>query len=612
MADRIISLELLVQADQAGTLEELDAVYEDLIIKRAELARLDELETENGIKLQKAISGVIQKRREFNDTVEDTGKAFTNVEGSRKVFEKGTRSLTRNILTLVGANTKLGRRISFLQRIFSGFKPGETFKQAAVGAKTFTVSLKAVKTAIIATGIGLLAVAIALIVANFDKIKALVSGISVEQKRLTELSIENANAEKEKLEFIEGQENILRLQGKSEKEILQIKQQQTDETIIALEAQLIAQKELKKQQVEGAKRNRTILKGVLDFVTLPFVILFGLLDELGEKILGKEFGLSKVFDIIPNLIFDPEKVEENADATIKETENALNELRNRRAGFQLSIQKIDQKAADDRDKLRDKELKAEEERLAAIEDILLTREEREIRAIEDRFNALIEAENTTNAEIIALAIKREEEIDAVLDARADKRRAVIDAENERKRKQDEKDRLAAEKLAEEQLKIEQEKQDAINDIQASALGVGADLVQAVNEDILGNSQAFFAATKGIRIAEATMLAIQAANNALANTPAPPPFPQIAAATALAIGLLNVRKIAQTRIGRSVPSSGGVGPTIITPVEPRITDLTVQTPERRLRVDPIRVVLVESDITDALIRSDTRVSVSEVE
>lgn len=48
--------------------------------------------------------------------------------------------------------------------------------------------------------------------------------------------------------------------------------------------------------------------------------------------------------------------------------------------------------------------------------------------------------------------------------------------------------------------------------------------------------------KAAAIAAATINTYQAATNALANTPAPPPFPQIAAGVAIASGLLNVRKI----------------------------------------------------------------------
>ena len=60
--------------------------------------------------------------------------------------------------------------------------------------------------------------------------------------------------------------------------------------------------------------------------------------------------------------------------------------------------------------------------------------------------------------------------------------------------------------------------------------------------------------KASAVASATMNTYQAATNALANTPAPPPFPQIAAGVAIASGLLNVKKILSTK----TPGGGGAG------------------------------------------------------
>ena len=58
------------------------------------------------------------------------------------------------------------------------------------------------------------------------------------------------------------------------------------------------------------------------------------------------------------------------------------------------------------------------------------------------------------------------------------------------------------------------------------------------------------------VSAATINTYQAATNALANTPAPPPFPQIAAGVAIASGLMNVKKILSTKTPG--PSGGGGG------------------------------------------------------
>jgi hypothetical protein len=60
---------------------------------------------------------------------------------------------------------------------------------------------------------------------------------------------------------------------------------------------------------------------------------------------------------------------------------------------------------------------------------------------------------------------------------------------------------------------------------------------------------------------------QGATNALANTPLPPPFPQIAAAATIAAGLVNVKKILATKDPLDRGKGGGAVPSM-----PRITSV----------------------------------------
>lgn len=65
--------------------------------------------------------------------------------------------------------------------------------------------------------------------------------------------------------------------------------------------------------------------------------------------------------------------------------------------------------------------------------------------------------------------------------------------------------------------------------------------------------------KAAAVASATINTYLAATNALANTPAPPPFPQIAAGVAIASGLMQVKKILSTKT-LGPDTGGGTGPT----------------------------------------------------
>jgi hypothetical protein len=206
-------------------------------------------------------------------------------------------------------------------------------------------TFNAIRTAIGTSGIGLLVIALAGIVAYWDDIKAAVSGVSEEQKKLNEDSAKNLKAQQDKLKAIGDQDNILKLQGKSEKDILQIKKNQTDETIKAAEVNLKNSIATAKAQTEAAQRNKDILEGILKFITLPITAVLKGIDLIGQAV-GKNFGLEeKFFGGIASLVFDPEETKKKGDETIKEQEKALNDLKNQRAGYQLSIQQIDKEAA---------------------------------------------------------------------------------------------------------------------------------------------------------------------------------------------------------------------------------------------------------------------------
>jgi hypothetical protein len=204
---------------------------------------------------------------------------------------------------------------------------------------------KVLRVAIIATGIGALVVGVGLLVAYWDDIKGAISGASVELTKNKELAEQNAKAQQEALDAISLQENSLKLQGKSEREIRDLKIQQTDETIKALEAQLLSQKQIQKSQIDAANRNKQILQGIIRFLTLPLSILLGTIDSIG-KVLGKDFGLEEGFSGgLAKLVFDPDEVKAEGEEAIKETENQLAKLKSTRDGFLVEEKKEKEAAA---------------------------------------------------------------------------------------------------------------------------------------------------------------------------------------------------------------------------------------------------------------------------
>ncbi len=100
---------------------------------------------------------------------------------------------------------------------------GKVGEQLKISFQGLTAGANGFKKALISTGIGALVVAVGLLVAYWEDIMALVGGVSGEQKKLNEATLKDLDAQKEKLDAIDGQSNQLKLQGKTENEILDIK-----------------------------------------------------------------------------------------------------------------------------------------------------------------------------------------------------------------------------------------------------------------------------------------------------------------------------------------------------------------------------------------------------
>ena len=238
------------------------------------------------------------------------------------------------------------------------------FKNVIVGVKKMGVALKtsfksgvagasALKKGIAATGIGLLVVALATIVAYWDDIIGLVSGVGSEQKKLNREVEANVAAQQEALDAISAQENSLKLQGKSEAEIRDLKIEQTQEVIDATLLQIEQMEATKKAQVEAAQRNRDIAQGIIAFLTAPITLILAMVDGITAGLslipgMG-DVATSLADDFtggIAGLMFDPDEVKEEGDAAIEETKKQLMRLRNARDGAILAGNKADQAAAD--------------------------------------------------------------------------------------------------------------------------------------------------------------------------------------------------------------------------------------------------------------------------
>jgi hypothetical protein len=326
---------------------------------RQATAEVQALSEKFGATSEQAVAAA-KRASELKDAIGDSKNLIDafNPDTKFKAFSQTLSSVAGGFAAVQGALGLLGAEGEDVQKTLAKVQSALALSQgleqlgdlgdAFKNVKTVAIdAFKGIKAAIGSSGIGLLVLALGAIVAYWDEIKAAVSGVSVEQKKLTEETNKNLKAQQEKLQAIDSQDNILKLQGKSEREILGIKIKQTDEVIKATEQQLVQQKVVVKAQLEAEKRNKEILQGIVRFLFAPLSLILATVDQVG-KVLGQDYKLEEKFSGgIAGLVFDPVETEKKGKESIAAIDKSLTELKNKRAGYQLSIKAIDKAAADE-------------------------------------------------------------------------------------------------------------------------------------------------------------------------------------------------------------------------------------------------------------------------
>jgi hypothetical protein len=229
-------------------------------------------------------------------------------------------------------------------------------------------ALKGLRIALAATGVGALIVALGAVVAYWDDIKTSITGVSESQRNLNSISDKQLKLQQDKLEAIGNQDEVLKLQGKTEREILQLKVKQSEQTILAQEAAIKNSQTTLKLQIEAETRSFQTLRNIARFaievnlavlrvIAAPLDLLITTANEIADALGFEKISstineqLSKLAqtgaDTIAKLAFDPEETKKSGQAALAESDKALKDLQNQRAGFLNSIKDIDKKAADD-------------------------------------------------------------------------------------------------------------------------------------------------------------------------------------------------------------------------------------------------------------------------
>jgi flagellar biosynthesis GTPase FlhF len=508
--------------------------------------------------LDAAVDGARGGVARLTQTTQAVVAGFEVAAGAAGLFGGESEELQKALLKVQSAMA-LSQGIADLKQYGGSIKSLATNVSGTL-VKAFQGFSAAAKSAIAATGIGLLVVAVGTIVSYWDDIMEAVSGVDSEQKRLLDTQSKLATTSEEQLNSISEQENILKQQGKTEEDILNLKIAATKTTITALEAQLITQKEIKKSQIEASQRNKAILQGIIQFISLPLTGLLMTVDAVG-KALGQDFGLNEKFaGGLASLVFDPESVAEEADKTIAETEANLGKLRNSLAGNENAVKAIRTQSAKDN--------KAAADKAAADATAAAEKEFQDWLAIEVEKAETAQAnrdfqksrEEKEAAEAKAAAEKEFEEWLAIEVEKAETAQANADFQKAREEKE------AADKTAREDKQAEEDKarMQAVADLEQEIFNNSQALAQALINIVGQNTKA----GKALALASIAADTARALSGALANSQAPTPdnvatggLAGIAKYIALATTILTNSKRAYDIIKAPSPSispSGGGG------------------------------------------------------
>ena len=531
----------------------------------------------------------LAQEKQLKSQLTERKDALTDQRLGLKKLSVEQRAATRTVQDFKTAQKDNTNIIRGVDKLTGGYatkliKLKKGFLSSVKGVKSFATGLKGLRGALIATGIGALVVALGVVIAYWDEIKGLVSGVTKEQKESLKVAEQSVALAQTQLDITKASENTLRLQGKTEKEIRDLKIEQTNETILALEAQLLAQQKTKEAQIAAAKRNKDIAQGVIRFLTLPITMLLATVDQLTKAISlipGVDIGtnLEEGFSGgVAGLIFDPKGVASEADETIKETENQLRNLKNTRDGYIISEQKENKKNRDKelkeqkkqnedklkleqeyqdrlkslKEKIRDAEANTvEEQRLLQLEKL---REEHKQLLVEAFLNGLLTEELTTSLK------EREAELQATFDQQDQ------DAEDKKiKDENDAREKEAADIKTQEEFK-ENQYREGYNNLQ-NILSVGGKKTEKISK-ALAIADVVRTASQSVSSTISSTARANAAATAASPLTAGMPFVAInTAKAALSIGstiasagksIQSIRGDAKSVSGGGAPSGGGGG------------------------------------------------------
>lgn len=318
MANTVIAASLTLDSTQATT--SVKSFRTELRNAQNNLIQIQEQFGETSVQATAAARAVAGLRDRMNDA-RAIADAF-NPDAKFQAFSKVLQGAAGGVAALTGAMALFGSESQDVQKallkVQGALALSQGLSQIGELGKSFAIlkviavdAFNSIKVAIGSTGIGAIVIAVGLLVTYWDDIRMSIGLASREQTKNLEIATKSVALEKDKLDILTSQDNILKQQGKSEQDILNIKNQQLEATIKASIEQLKAQKIISDQALAAANAG---------------------------SIAGN--ASSPALGLISKIIFgDPKKVKEAGDKNNHEITLQIEKLQDQLAANQMQIVK---------------------------------------------------------------------------------------------------------------------------------------------------------------------------------------------------------------------------------------------------------------------------------
>lgn len=269
MANTIIAASLQLDSSQATT--SVKSFRAQLKEATNDLITIQQKFGETSAEAIAAAKGVAALKASIKDAKEVSD--LFNPETKFAAFAGAVRATAGGVTALTGAMALFGDESKEVQqallKVQAALALTEGLNTLADAAKDFTrlktVAIDAfnsIKVAIGSTGIGAIVIAVGLLVTYWDDIRASIGLSTAEQRKNLEVATKQVEQDQARLDLLTAQDNILKQQGKSEQQILEIKNKQLEITIKDSLEKLKAQKVIADQAVAAAVVGQNIGPGL--------------------------------------------------------------------------------------------------------------------------------------------------------------------------------------------------------------------------------------------------------------------------------------------------------------------------------------------------------------